>query len=89
LELLDQGWNLTRTASAVGTYPREVRRVGWPYVESGLEAALSDDPRPKPAKMLDAKTAGCNRSNGMGAPTRRLARGGPPSPKAARARPSC
>ena len=28
LELLDQGWNLTRTASAVGTYPREVRRVG-------------------------------------------------------------
>ena len=55
LELLDQGWNLTRTASAAGTYPREVRRVGWRYVEGGLETALSDDPRPKPAKMLDAK----------------------------------
>ena len=55
LELLDQGWNLTPTAAAVGTYPREVRRVGWRYLERGLEAALSDDPRPKPAKLLDAK----------------------------------
>jgi hypothetical protein len=55
LELLDQEWNLTRTAGAAGTYPREVRRVGWRYLQGGLEAALSDDPRPKPAKMLDAK----------------------------------
>jgi hypothetical protein len=53
LELLDQGWNLTPTAAAVGTYPREVRPVGWRYLARGLEAALND-PRPKPGKLLDA-----------------------------------
>ena len=54
LELLDQGWKLSQSAIAVGTYPREVRRVGWRYVELGLAAALTDDPRPKPPKLLDA-----------------------------------
>ena len=54
LELLDQGWKLSQIAAAVGTYPREVRRVGSRYLERGLEAALSDDPRPKPDKMLDS-----------------------------------
>jgi hypothetical protein len=39
----------------MGTYPREVRRVGWRYLRRGLEAALSDDPRPKPAKLLEAR----------------------------------
>jgi len=52
LELLDQGWTVADTAAAVGTYPREVRRVGWRYLERGLDAALSDEPRPKPAKLL-------------------------------------
>ena len=55
LELLDQGWKLADIAAAVGTYPREVRRIGWRYLKHGLEAALSDEPRPKPAKLLDAK----------------------------------
>ena len=55
LELLDSGWQLTQTAAAVGTYPREVRRVGWRYLKGGLEASLSDDARPKPDKMLDGK----------------------------------
>ena len=54
LELLDGRWKLSQTATAVGTYPREVRRVGWRYLELGLEAALTADPRPKPAKLLDA-----------------------------------
>jgi hypothetical protein len=55
LELLDQGWKLLDTAKAVGTYPREVRRVGWRYLGRGLQAALSDDPRPKPVKLLDPR----------------------------------
>ena len=55
LDLLDRGWNLTDTAGAVGGYLREVRRGGSRYLERGLEAALNDEPRPKPAKMLDAK----------------------------------
>lgn len=53
LELLDAGWNLTHTGQAVGTYPREVRRVGWRYLEQGLQAALTDDPRPSPSALLD------------------------------------
>ena len=55
LLLLDKGWNLRDTANAVGTYPREVRRVGWRYLQRGLAAALADEPRPKPSKMLDAR----------------------------------
>ena len=38
-----------------GTYPREVRRVGWRYLEQGVQAALTDDPRPKPPKLLDTR----------------------------------
>jgi hypothetical protein len=55
LELLDQGWILSHIAAAVGSYPREVRRIGWRYLERGLEVALSDDPRPTPEKMLDRR----------------------------------
>ena len=55
LELLDEGWKVASAAAAVGTYPREVRRVGQRYLERGLDAALTDEPRPKPEKMLDAK----------------------------------
>ena len=53
LELLDSGWNLTQTGEAVGTYPREVRRVGWRFLDRGLEAAMTDEPRPHPSRMLD------------------------------------
>jgi hypothetical protein len=52
---LDKGWNLTATGEALDTYAREVRRVGWRYLDAGLEAALSDDERPKPSKKLDAR----------------------------------
>ena len=55
LELLHLGWNLTATGEAVGSYPREIRRVGWRYLGRGLEAALADEPRPKPDKMLDTR----------------------------------
>ena len=55
LELLHAGWSLADVAAALGTYPREVRRVGWRYVEQGIHAALTDDPRPKPAKLLDTR----------------------------------
>ena len=55
LELLHAEWTLADVADAVGTYPREVRRVGWRYVERGVHAALTDDPRPKPPKLLDTR----------------------------------
>jgi hypothetical protein len=43
----------TGCAKALVRYPREVRRVGWRYLERGFEAALSHDPRSTPAKLLD------------------------------------
>ena len=55
LELLDQRWRIADVAAAVGTYPREVRRVGWRYVDRGVQDALRDDPRPKPPKLLDTR----------------------------------
>jgi hypothetical protein len=55
LQLLDRGWTMADAGSAVGTYPREVRRIGWRYLKSGLAEALGEDARPKQAKLLDAK----------------------------------
>jgi hypothetical protein len=55
LELLDQEWTMQDAADATGTYPREVRRVARRYLAQGLEAALSEDPRPKPDKKFDAR----------------------------------
>ena len=55
LELLHEQWTLAAVAEAIGTFPREVRRVGWRYLEHGVPAALTDDPRPKPPKLLDTR----------------------------------
>jgi len=55
LELLDQGWKMFAVAEAMGTYPREVRRIGWRYLQGGLDGALGDDARPKPSRMLNDK----------------------------------
>jgi hypothetical protein len=53
--LLHDRWTLAEVAAAVGTYSREVRRVGWRYLERGVQLALTDDPRPKPPKLLDTR----------------------------------
>jgi hypothetical protein len=55
LELLHEQWTLAAVAEAMGTFPREVRRVGWRYLEQGVQAALTDDPRPKPPQLLDTR----------------------------------
>jgi hypothetical protein len=55
LELLDKGWTMQDAADAAGTYPREVRRIGRRYLQRGMEAALTEDPRPKPPKRFDAR----------------------------------
>lgn len=53
LEMLNAGETLQATAKALGTYPREVRRVGWRYIEGGLEHALSENHRYTPPILLD------------------------------------
>lgn len=52
--MLDAGHNLTETSKALGTYPREARRVGRRCLDRGPEAALQDEPRPHPPRLLDA-----------------------------------
>ena len=54
LELLDEGSSVRATARAMGTFPREVSRVGKRYVSKGLRAALTDEPRGKPERRLDS-----------------------------------
>ncbi len=54
LELLDESLSVRATAKAVGSFPREVSRVGKRYLARGLEAALTDEPRHKPEKKLDS-----------------------------------
>jgi len=54
LLLLADGLSARATAEAVGTHPREARRVGHRYRAGGLEAALGEDPRPPPPKLLDS-----------------------------------
>src|SRR3989454_11055721 len=54
LLLLDLGYTVMATAEALGTYRRETARIGKRYLAGGLEHALGDDPRPKPAPMLDS-----------------------------------
>jgi hypothetical protein len=55
LQLLDQGWTMAATATAAGTYPREVRRVGQRFLAGGLGEALGEDARPRAPKLLDAR----------------------------------
>ncbi len=55
LQLLDRGWTMDDTAAAVGTYPREVRRVLRRFLKGGLAEALGEDARPKQERMLDAR----------------------------------
>lgn len=54
LEHLDGGQTVRGAAKAVGGYHREVKRVADRYNSAGLQAALSDDPRPGPERKLDS-----------------------------------
>ena len=54
LLLLADGLSARAAAEAVGTHPREARRVGHRYRAGGLEAALGEDPRPPQPRLLDS-----------------------------------
>lgn len=54
LEHLDAGLTVRAAAKAVNGYHREVKRVADRYNSDGLQAALSDDPRPGPERKLDS-----------------------------------
>jgi hypothetical protein len=46
LLMLDRGMTMRATATALGTYVREVSRVAHRYLDQGLDHALSEEPRP-------------------------------------------
>jgi len=54
LLLLADGLSARATAEPARHAPREARRVGHRYREGGLDAALGEDPRPLPPKLLDS-----------------------------------
>jgi putative transposase len=54
LLLLADGVSARAAAQALGTHPREARRVGHRYRRGGLEAALGEEPRPPPPRLLDS-----------------------------------
>jgi hypothetical protein len=51
---LDAGQTVRGAARSVGGYHREVKRVADRYNTAGLQAALSDEPRPGPERKLDS-----------------------------------
>jgi putative transposase len=55
LLLLDEEVSVVDVAKALGTYPRSIRRVGWRYVDGGLEHALAEEVRAKPKRLLDKR----------------------------------
>ena len=77
LELLHAQWSLADVAAAMGTYPREVRRVGWRYLEHGVQAALTDDPRPTAAEAPRHTPAGGDCGDGLWPARRPAMPGGP------------
>jgi len=55
LRLLGQGHTIRETATAVGMYPKAIRRVAWNYVDHGVENAIRDRPRRKVGPELSAR----------------------------------
>lgn len=54
LELLGEGSSVKEVCEIMSVYPPMVRRVGWRYLDEGLDAALNERPRPGQARKLDA-----------------------------------
>jgi hypothetical protein len=54
LLMLDRGMSARATGVALGTYPREVSRVGKRYLDGGLELALGEEPRPGKQRKFDS-----------------------------------
>src|SRR5207237_8105399 len=68
LLLLADGLSARAAAEAVGTHPREARRVGHRYRAGGLAVGLGEDPRP-PAPRLRDSTQRAGRHREAGGPT--------------------
>lgn len=57
LNLFDQGFTSPSIAEAVSMNAVTVRKIGWRYLEGGLDRALYDLPRPGNDRLLSEKQA--------------------------------
>ena len=57
LELFHKGLISPKVAEYVGVSPETARRIGWNYLEGGLEFALFDKPRPGKERALNETQA--------------------------------
>ena len=55
LKLFDNGYTSPKISEIVGITAVNVRRIGWKYINGGLEKALFDLPRPGVARLLNEK----------------------------------
>jgi len=55
LKLFNKGYTSPKISEIVGLTAVNVRRIGWRYLEGGLERALYDLPRPGVARLLNEK----------------------------------
>ena len=55
LKLFDNGYTSPKISEIVGITAVNVRRIGWRYINGGLEKALFDLPRPGVARLLNEK----------------------------------
>lgn len=55
LQLLDEGLSSNQAAAGVGVTPETARKIGWRYLEGGLEFALHEMPRPGNPRLLNPR----------------------------------
>jgi len=55
LNLFDQGHTSPTISKFIGVTPETVRRIGWNYIEGGLDRALYELPRPGNERLLSEK----------------------------------
>ena len=55
LQLLDQGMSSNQAAAGVGVTPETARKIGWRYLEGGIDYALSELPRPGNPPLLNKR----------------------------------
>jgi len=55
LQLLDQGMSSNQAGAAAGVSPETARKIGWRYLEGGVEYALQELPRPGNPPLLNKR----------------------------------
>lgn len=55
LQFMNQGFTAPKAASLIGMTAMSARNIAWRYIQSGLESALKDCPRPGKPPSTDQK----------------------------------